>query len=175
MDLGQIAMLRKGGFSGPILMPASRDLNAGSNWRKLAVLLLAVAAVGLPINDAVAYAPLVLLAVIIFTGEVRAGKGAWLAAVAIVVVSVAGQWLLAPPRFDEGHNVFLPGGPSHALEQGLPAEVYRHLADEFDKQYPVAKRCGPAVAGAGSMAGSLIGFTPFRPMGYSTNPICRVR
>jgi hypothetical protein len=55
--------------------------------------------------------------------------------------------LLAPPRFDEGHNVFLPGGPSHALEQGLPAEVYRHLADEFDKQYPVAKRCGPAVAG----------------------------
>jgi hypothetical protein len=147
MDLGQIAMLRKGGFSGPILMPAPRDLNAGSNWRKLAVLLLAVAAVGLPINDAVAYAPLVLLAVIIFTGEVRAGKGAWLAAVAIVVVSVAGQWLLAPPRFDEGHNVFLPGGPSHALEQGLPAEVYRHLADEFDKQYPVAKRCGPAVAG----------------------------
>ncbi len=36
MDLGQIAMLRKGGFSGPILMPATRDLNAGSNWRKLA-------------------------------------------------------------------------------------------------------------------------------------------
>ena len=38
---------------------------------------------------------------------------------------MAGQVLLAPPRIDEGHNVFLPGP---ALERGLPADVYRHLA-----------------------------------------------
>ena len=107
---------------------------------------MGVAAVGLPVNNLADYALLMVLAVVIFSGEVRAQGRAWLAAVAIVAVAIAGQLLLAPPRIDEGHNVFLPGGPA-ALEQELPREVYRHLADEFDKQYPPARRCGPQVAG----------------------------
>ncbi len=114
---------------------------------KLTVLAAAVAVVGLPINDLASYAMLVVLAVVIFSGEVRMELRAWLAAVTIVAVAIAGQMLLAPPRIDEGHNVFLPGGPNNVLEQGLPAQVYRHLADEFDKQYPPARRCGPSVSG----------------------------
>ena len=107
-------------------------------------LALAVVAIGLPVNDIDSYALLVLLAVVIFTGEVNASWRAWLAGVAIVAVTVIGQVLLAPPRIDEGHNVFIPGG---ALEQGLPPQVYRHLANEFDRQYPPAQRCGPNVSG----------------------------
>jgi hypothetical protein len=107
---------------------------------RLAALLLGVAAVGLPVNSVADYTLLVVLAVVIFSGEVRAQGRAWLAAAAIVAVAIAGQALLAPPRIDEGHNVFLP---SPALERGLPVDVYRHLAQEFDAQYPPAQRCDP--------------------------------
>ena len=113
----------------------------GAGCRKLAALVLGVAAVGLPVNELSAYALLLMLAVVIFTGEVRAPGRAWLAAIAIVAVAIAGQFLLAPPRIDEGHNVFLPGGPARVLERGLPADVYHHLANEFDAQYPPARRC----------------------------------
>ena len=113
-------------------------MTVSGGWRKLAALVLAVAAVGLPINQIEAYALLLVAAVVIFNGEVRAGGGAWAAAAAIVVLAVAGQFLLAPPRIEEGHNVFLPGA---ALERALPADVYRQLATEFDAQYPPGVRC----------------------------------
>src|SRR5471030_1881778 len=142
MDLSQIDMLRKGVFTsaaGGTLAAASEIASpALGGWRKLAALLLAVAAVGLPINQLEAYALLLLATVVIFSGEVRANAGAWIAAIAIVAVAVAGQFLLAPPRIEEGHNVFLP---SPALERGLPADVYRRLSAEFDAQYPAAVRC----------------------------------
>jgi hypothetical protein len=118
----------------------------GAGWRKAAALALGVAAVGLPVNELSAYALLLLLAVVIFTGEVRASGRAWLAAIAIVAVAIVGQFLLAPPRIDEGHNVFLPGGPG-VLERGLPADVYRQLANEFDAQYPKAGRCAADTSG----------------------------
>jgi hypothetical protein len=117
---------------------------AGAGWRKLAALLLALAAVGLPVNNVGSYALLLLATLVIFSGELRASAGAWAAAVAIVAVVVAGQFLLAPPRIEEGHNVFLP---SPALERGLPVEVYRHLANEFDALYPPAVRCRPGSGG----------------------------
>jgi hypothetical protein len=54
------------------------------------------------------------------------------AAVAIVSIGVVGKFLLAPPPIEEGHNVFLPGGPMQVLQRELPTEVYRRLATEFD-------------------------------------------
>jgi len=148
MDLSQIAMLGKGQLMPGRPMSAPRDdiASTGAGWRKAAALALGVAAVGLPVNSVADYALLVVLAVVIFSGEVRTQGRAWLAAAAIVAVAMAGQALLAPPRIDEGHNVFLPGGPG-ALERELPAEVYRHLAQEFDKQYPPARRCKAGVPG----------------------------
>jgi hypothetical protein len=114
---------------------------AAAGWRKFGVLLLAFAAVGLPVNDISIYALLLILTVIVFTGEIRSHARAWLAAIAIVSIAVAGQIWLAPPRIDEGHNLFLPGGPTQALKGGLPAEVYSQLAAEFDKQYPPEQHC----------------------------------
>ena len=117
---------------------------ASGGWRKLAALVLALAAVGLPVNELGRYALLLVAAVVIFSGEVNARGRAWAAAVAIVAVAVAGQFLLAPQRIEEGHNVFLP---SPALERQLPADVYRRLAGEFDAQYPPAVRCKPGSVG----------------------------
>jgi hypothetical protein len=108
---------------------------ATAGWRKLAALVLATAAVGLPVNHIAAYALLVVAAVVIFSGTVSARPSAWAAAIGVVVVALAGQWLLAPPRIDEGHNVFRPGGAG-VLERELPGEVYRHLTAEFAAQYP---------------------------------------
>ena len=119
------------------------ERRAGAGWRRLGVLLLAFAAVGLPVNDVSVYALLVILTVIVFTGEIRSQARHWLAAVAIVSIAVAGQIWLAPPRIDEGHNLFLPGGPTQALKRGLPTEVYSQLAAEFDEQYPPEKHCKP--------------------------------
>ena len=66
---------------------------------------------------------------------------------AIVAVAVAGQFLLAPPRIEEGHNVFLPGGLNNALQRELPPEVYREMAREFDVLYPPAVRCKAGTVG----------------------------
>ena len=120
-------------------MTARREVGFG--WRRFAVLVLAVAAIGLPVNSLSDYALLTILTVVIFTGTVDTRWRAWLAAGAIVAVAIAGQVLLSPPRIEEGHNVFLPGP---VLEKALPAQVYRHMANEFDALYPPGQRCNAA-------------------------------
>jgi hypothetical protein len=114
-------------------MTATQNAWFSAGWRALAVLVLAVLIVGLPVNSVGAYTLLVAVTVLAFTGEVTARAKAWLAAAVIVVVAVTAQWLLAPPRFDEGHNVFLPGP---ALQRALPAPVYDRLAEAFVARYP---------------------------------------
>jgi hypothetical protein len=117
---------------------------ASAVWRKVGALVLAVAVIGLPINNFSDYMLLVVLALVIFCGDVRADRRAWMAAVAIVAVGASGQALLAPQRIEEGHNVFLP---SAALERALPSDVYRYLAADFETQYPPARRCDPKKPG----------------------------
>ncbi len=133
MDLGQIDMLGKGELR------AEADMG----WRRFGVLLLAVAAVGLPVNHAAVYALLVAAAVLIFTGAVTARATAWLAALVIVAAAIAAHWWLTPPRIDEGHNAFLPGP---VLEKALPADVYRRMAEQFAALYPAAVNCKPGSA-----------------------------
>jgi hypothetical protein len=136
-------------------MMATRELAspAYGGWLKLAALLMVVAVIGLPINHIEVYGLLLVAALVIFCGEVRASKLAWSAAIAIVAIAAAGQYLLAPPRIDEGHNVFLPGGPTRALEHQLPAEVYRQMASEFDALYPPGMRCKPGSDGCWQTGG----------------------
>ena len=134
----------------------------GAGWRKFAVLVLAAAAVGLPINHLGIYIVLLGVAVVVFTGEVTARATSWLAAVAIVGAAVVGQWLLAPPRIDEGHNVFLPGT---VLQKALPGDVYGRMAQEFDALYPPSVRCKPG--GSGCWQGS----RPDRAFAFSADSV----
>jgi len=109
---------------------------------RIAVLVMMVAALGLPVNDLVRYAVLLFGAIAIFSGDVRLGLMRWLAALAVIVVAVAGVTLWPAPRIDEGHNVFIvDGGQGSALERVLPAEAYRLVAAEFEARYPRARRC----------------------------------
>ncbi len=151
MDLGQIAMLGKAEVSlgRDASMSASGEDTpaAGAGWRKLGALGLAVVVVGLPVNQLAIYALLVIVTVVIFTGTVTAHPRAWLLTVVLVAVAVAGQWLLSPPRIDEGHNVFLPGPGGGVLQRALPPQVYRHMANKFDALYPAAVRCKPGSVG----------------------------
>jgi hypothetical protein len=125
---------------------ASEDAaTAAGGWRKLAALLLALAVVGLPVNSLGSYVLLLAAAVVIFSGAVSARAGGWLGAIAVVVVAIVGQFLLAPPRLEEGHNVFLPDAT--VLQQRLPADVYKQMAQEFDTIYPPAVRCKPGSTG----------------------------
>jgi len=128
-----------------MMTAASDPASSAAGWRRLAALVLALAALGLPLNGLFNYALLVLAALAIFSGEVSGRGRAWAAALAIVVVAILGQWLLSPPRIEEGHNVFLPDAP--VLQQGLPADVYRQMAQEFDALYPPAVRCRPGSIG----------------------------
>ena len=128
-------------------MTSMYEAAVGEGWRKVAALALVVAALGLPLNQVESYALLVAAAVVIFSGAVSARTGAWIAALAVVACAAAGQYLLAPPRIEEGHNVFLPDGPTGALRRELPTEVYREMAREFDALYPPSVRCKPGSVG----------------------------
>ncbi len=61
--------------------------DAAAGWRKLAALILAIAAVGLPINHIAAYALLAAAAVVIFSGAVSRRPSVWIAAVGVVGVA----------------------------------------------------------------------------------------
>jgi len=141
-------------------------------WLKLAALILVVAALGLPVNDLLRYALLVIATVLVVAGTVSARVGPWLAALAAVALCVLGQILFAAPRIAEGHNVFLvddaevsahsresgnPGSGSplargrtdraSALAAGLPRAAFRLMAAEFDATYPPARRCARTQVG----------------------------
>ncbi len=114
----------------------------GQTWRRLLLLLLAVAATGLPINTLSAFAVLTVAVVIALSGEVARQGARWCAAALILVVAIALQMLLAPPRIEEGHNVFLP---SPALEAALPPAVYRDMLADFTARNPAP--CNPDAGG----------------------------
>ncbi len=113
---------------------------AGSVGRKLAVLALAIAAIGLPINDLTDYFILVAAGIVVFTGTVTSLPSRWLAAVLLAAMVVGGHLVFPAPRIDEGHNVFLPG-PDAAKTSGLPRDVFDFLDRQFAEQYPPERRC----------------------------------
>ena len=146
-------------------MTAVREDAAGGGWHRLSVLILAVVVIGLPINNAVDYAAVLAVVLIVVCGNVRTQPRAWLEAIGLVIFVVIAQQLLSPPRIEEGHNVFLP---STELEKALPADVYRQMLAEFDTQYPVARRCDPKQPGCWQNGGF-----PDRPFAFSADSVWR--
>ena len=115
---------------------------------RIAVLVMLVAALGLPVNDLVRYALLLFATVAVFSGTVRLGLDRWLAALGIVAVSIVTLSLWPAPRIEEGHNVFVPAeSQDSALARALPPEAYRLMAAEFDMRYPQSRRCAANSAG----------------------------
>jgi hypothetical protein len=106
--------------------PAGVAGGAGAGWRRAAALAFAVAAIGLPLNQVAAYLLLLIVAVIVFTGEVSGRGSAWVAAAAIVVAALGGQWLLSPPRIAEGHNVPARGARRCAAAVAAGGRVSAH-------------------------------------------------
>jgi hypothetical protein len=146
-------------------MTVVRDDAAGGGWHRLGVLVLAVIVIGLPVNDIVDYAALLAVVLIAACGNVSTRSGTWVSAVGLVALVVLGQLVLAPPRIEEGHNVFLP---SPGLEKALPADVYRQLLAEFDAEYPPARRCDPKKIGCWQQ-----GSFPDAPFAFSSDSIWR--
>jgi hypothetical protein len=106
-----------------------------------------LAALGLPINNLPRYALLVISTVAIFAGTVSRRRKAWCNAVAAVVACMLGQILLAAPRIEEGHNLFLIDRPGGALEAALPSSAFQFMASQFNARYPPERRCDPTTDG----------------------------
>ena len=160
-------MLGKGDLArGPATsMTAAREDAAGGAWPKLGVLVLAVAVIGLPANNIVDYAALLAVAVVVACGRVSTRPRAWTIAAGLTGLVVLGEVLVAPPRIEEGHNVFLPGP---ALERTLPEDIYRQLLAEFDGRYPPAQRCDRTKPGCWRHEGF-----PAAPFAFSADSIWR--
>ena len=118
-----------------------------SIWAKLGVVVLVLAALGLPINDLARYALLVIATVIVCCGSISRRRLAWLTAVLAVVLCAIAQTFLRAPPIEERHNVFLIDDAGGALEAGLPRGAFDVMAAEFNVRYPAEHRCSPTVYG----------------------------
>jgi hypothetical protein len=113
-------------------------------WWRLLVMILAVVAVGLPINNLFGFMLLLVAAVLIFSGALVRRAGHWFVAAAAVTFSALLPVLIMPPPIAEGENIFLAGPPGNVFERGLPPDVYRFMRAEFDAVYPDKVRCPPS-------------------------------
>ena len=113
---------------------------------KLAVLALAVAALGIPIDSLASWSVLAAAVLIIFTGRISRSPARWIAAGVLTLLVVGQHLFLSAPRIEEGHNVFLIDQPGSALERGLPASAFRLMAQRFDAAYPPETRCQAGAA-----------------------------
>jgi len=145
------------------LIPSSQGSARSGIWRKLAALVLVIAALGLPINTLLNYALFLIAVVVIFNSIVVRQPKAWLAAALLVILAGFAHHLLNGPKIEEGHNVFLP---SNALVATLPSDVYRAMAEEFDRAYPPERHCSSAELGCWQGQGR-----PDQPYAFSADGI----
>jgi hypothetical protein len=110
-------------------------------------LLLIHEIVALQINDLFGYAIVAISTAMLFDGTLTTRAYAWRVAVGLAAVIVAAQVLLAPPKIEEGHNVFLADGAKRPLEAVLPGDVFRFMQSLFDARFPPQRRCDPRTAG----------------------------
>lgn len=121
----------------------------GVRIAKIAIIALIVAAFGLPITRTEYFLLLVAATILLYTGSIGNQRRHWIAAVVVAAVSIAGQYLTAPPRIEEGHNVFVydSSKPKDVLERELPSDVFKFMAAQFDALYPADQRCVSKVGG----------------------------
>ena len=106
-----------------------------------------IAVIGLPINHLFSYALLMIAVIVLAVARVTAQRQRWTIAIVIVLAALICKTAVNAPQIEEGHNVFLPSGADNALVGGLPADVYKAMAAEFDRAYPIAGRCDAKTVG----------------------------
>jgi len=107
---------------------------------RIGVLVLALAAVGLPVNNLFKYTLLLALGACVLVGSIERRSPRWIAAAALAALVAAAHMIWPAPRIEQGFNVFLPG-PALAQSSGLPADVLRVLGEQFNVRYPPEKGC----------------------------------
>ena len=113
---------------------------------KLLVAVPLLAVIGLPINDLFYFLLLLIFVVVLAVSHVTSRRRLWIAATIIALIAIAGKSTIGPPKIEEGHNIFLPGGADNALAERLPSDIYRAMAAEFDRAYPPGVRCQPGAS-----------------------------
>ena len=113
---------------------------------KLSAIALIVAVIGLPINHILNYTLLASAILLVVAGNVRLDGKRWLLAGAVALVSALATTHFAPPQIEEGENVFLTdvNKPDTVFKRELPPDVFKFMAAQFNKTYPLDKRCGQA-------------------------------
>lgn len=116
---------------------------AGSHnlFLRAAALLLALFAAGIPLNEPSRLVIFFLAAIWLGAGRLRVGIWNWAAAFAVLAAVTIGAQLLPLPRIQEGHNIFVRISDGEALQRGLPAPVFKRMAELFDARFPPARRC----------------------------------
>jgi hypothetical protein len=110
------------------------------NLGRLVILVMAIAVIGVPINNLFSYSLLVAAALVVFLGALSTAVARWIMAAAITAAVVAAHMFAPWPRIDEGFNVFLPG-PDISRTSGLPQDVIQFMAHRFEEEYPPERRC----------------------------------
>ena len=102
---------------------------------------------GLPINDLFRYALLLLATIPIFVGTISRRPEPWIAAISIVVLTIATQWLSLAPRIEEGHNVFIAASRRQCASAGLTGGCVPPNVRRVQASYPSERRCDPQAFG----------------------------
>ncbi len=126
--------------------PKAEGGRGGAIWLRLAVLVLVVAALGLPITDLPGFGLLVVAALLVGYGRPSRCPWRWVAALGLAAATAVVPALLPTPRIEEGHNAFVVTGPGQALQAGLPPAVFAAMLAEFDA-VAAAAQCDPAAPG----------------------------
>lgn len=111
---------------------------------KLAVILCGFLILHLPVNEIHAFLLLVVLVAFVTFGRIHISSWRWAIAAALILTSNIVWHFAAPPKIEEGHNVFVTQAQQRTsvLEVGLPPQVYRFMSAELEAEYPVERRCG---------------------------------
>jgi hypothetical protein len=110
---------------------------------KILAVVLVFCVIQLPVNHLFGYLLLLIAATVIFVGIVTTDRRRIAAALGITLAVIVIKVVAAPPKIDEGHNVFVVDTtrPPGVLETGLPPAVFNFMLGEFERVYPPTNWC----------------------------------
>jgi len=108
---------------------------------RLLTILILLGVLSPPINDPSFFTLFFLLSLATVFGDIRLGRGRWLLAAAVLVASLPIQSGIPTTKIIERHNLFLRIVEGEAVQRQLPDRIYADMAESFERQYPLDRRC----------------------------------